>query len=149
MTICKIFFVVVRSFTADSNLLQPTGDVNSTPHTSHFLVDSHLTTRTCVAQAQVWRAQRTFHIISCVILRLLPFPLLAVYLLSYHPVFPPGHQLLLPRCGGQIPCALLLMRTSAPLPCTTLSQVMTFAVVGWANLSFSTPCGKPQKTLEL
>ena len=36
--------------------------------------------------------------------------------------FPPGHQLLLPRCGGQIPCALLLMRTLAPLPSTTLSQ---------------------------
>ena len=25
-------------------------NVNSTPHTSHFLVDSHLMTRTCVAQ---------------------------------------------------------------------------------------------------
>ena len=43
-------FVVVRSFTADSNLLQPTGGVNSTPHTSHFLLDSHLMSRTCVAQ---------------------------------------------------------------------------------------------------
>ena len=32
------FFVVVRSFTADSNLLQPTESVNTTPHTSHFLV---------------------------------------------------------------------------------------------------------------
>ena len=41
--------------------------VNSTPHTSHFLVDSHLMTRTCVAQALVWCAQCTFHIISCVI----------------------------------------------------------------------------------
>ena len=29
-------FVVVGSFTADSNLLQPTGGVNSTPHTSTF-----------------------------------------------------------------------------------------------------------------
>ena len=55
------FLVVVRSFTADSNLLQPTGCVNSTPHTSHFLVYSHLMTRTCVAQAQVWRAQGAFH----------------------------------------------------------------------------------------
>ena len=50
VTLCKIFFVVVRSFTAESNLLQPTGSVNSTPHTSHFLVDIHLMTRTCVAQ---------------------------------------------------------------------------------------------------
>ena len=54
--------------------------------------------------------------------RLLPFLLLlAVYLLSHRPVFP--LQLLLPRCGGQIPCALPLMRTLAPLPSTTLSQV--------------------------
>ena len=29
-------FVAVRSFTADSSLLQPTGGVNTTPHTSHF-----------------------------------------------------------------------------------------------------------------
>ena len=29
-------FVAVSSFTADSNLLQPTGDVNSTPRTSPF-----------------------------------------------------------------------------------------------------------------
>ena len=41
--------------------------VNSTLHTSHFLVGSNLMTRTCVAQAQVWRAQRTFHTNSCVI----------------------------------------------------------------------------------
>ena len=75
-----------------------------------------------------------FTIISCVISmrsccvfdspRLLHFPLLAVYLLSCRPVFPPGHQLLLPRCG-QIPCALPPMRTLAPLPSTTLSQVMS------------------------
>ena len=48
-------------------------------------------------KAQVWRAQRTFHIISCVIFmrsccvfdspQLLHFPLLAVYLLSYRPFF--------------------------------------------------------------
>ena len=55
-------------------------------------------------------------------LRLLHFPPLAVHLLSYPPVFPPGHQLHLPRCGGQIPCAFQLMRTLAPLPSTTLSQ---------------------------
>ena len=113
-------------------LLKGRWSVNSTPHTSHFLVDSHLMTRTCVAQAQVWRAQCTFHIISFVIFmrsccvfdspRLLPFPLLAVYLLSYRLVHPPGHQLLLPRCGEQILCAFLLMRTLAPLPSTTLSQ---------------------------
>ena len=58
-------------------------------------------------------------------LRLLNFPLLVVHLLSYHLVFPLGHQLHLPRCGGQIPCALQLMRTLAPLPSTTLSHVMS------------------------
>ena len=54
--------------------------------------------------------------------RLLHFPLLAVYLLSYRPVIRPGHQLHLPRCGGQIPCAPQLMRTLALLPITTLSH---------------------------
>ena len=75
------------------------------------------------------------HHIPCVIsmrsccvfdsLRLLHFPLFVVYLLSYRPVFPPGHQLHLPRCGGQIPCALQLLRTLALLQSTTLSQVMS------------------------
>ena len=57
---------------------------------------------------------------SCVCsdsLRLLHFPLFAV--------LPPAHQLHLPGCGGQIPCALQLMRSFAPLPSTTLSQVMS------------------------
>ena len=121
------FFVVVRSFTAESNLLQPTEGVNSTPHTSHFVVDTHLMTRTRVAQVVCLAC--ALHI-SCVIsmrsgcvfdsLRFLHFLLLAVCLLSYRPVFLSGHQLHLPRCGGQIPCALQLMRTLAPLPSTTL-----------------------------
>ena len=39
----KIFlrFVAVRSFTADSCLLQPTGGVNTTPHTSYFHSELH------------------------------------------------------------------------------------------------------------
>ena len=44
---------------------------------------------------------------------------------SYLLVLPLAHQLHLPGCGGQIPCALSLMRTLAPLPRTTLSQVMS------------------------
>ena len=72
-----------------------------------------------------------FTIISCVIFMRsccvfdsprLSLPLLAVYLLSYRPVPSPGSQLRLPRCGGQIPCALSLMRTLAPLLSRTLSQ---------------------------
>ena len=107
---------------------------NSTLHTSHFLVGSHLMTRTCVAQAQVWRAQRTFHIISCVIFMRsccvfdsprLSLLLLAVRFLPYRLFHLPGLQLLLPRCGGQVPCAFPLMRTLALLPSTTLSQVMS------------------------
>ena len=39
-------------------------------------------------------------------LRLLHFPLFPVHVLSYRPIFPSGHQLHLPRCGGQIPCTL-------------------------------------------
>ena len=64
---------------------------------------------------------------SCVCsdsLRLLHFPLSADHLLSCHPVFTPAHQLHLPRCGGQIPCALSLMRTLALLPSTTLSHTV-------------------------
>ena len=100
-------------------------------HTSHVTF-SRTMTRTCVAQVV---SLACAHHISCVIfmrsccvfdsLQLLHFPLLAVYLLSYRLVFPPGHQLLLPRCGGQIPFALQLMRTLAPLPSTTLSHVMS------------------------
>ena len=48
--------------------------------------------------------------------------LLAVHLPSYRLFHSPGGQLLLPRCGGQILCALTLMRTLAPLPSTTLSH---------------------------
>ena len=65
---------------------------------------------------------------SCVCsdsLRLLHFPLSADHVLSYHPVLPPAHQLHLPRCGGQVPCALQLVRTVASLPSTTHSKVMS------------------------
>ena len=80
--------------------------VNSTLHTSHFLVDTHLMTRTCVAQVQVWRAQRTFHIISCVIFMhsccvfdspRFSLPLLVVHFLSHHSVHQSSLLLLLPR----------------------------------------------------
>ena len=114
------FYFVVRSRTADSSLLQPTGCANSTLHTF---------TRTRVAQvvslAFAHHIPGVISMRSCCVfdsLRLLHFPLFAVHLLSYRLVFPSVHQLHLPRCGGQIPCALQLMRTLAPLPSTTLSQ---------------------------
>ena len=118
--------VVVWSFTADSNLLQPTGCVSRTPHTSYFLVQLH-------AHAWLMSCMR-----SCVCsdsLRLLHFPLFALHLLSYHPVLPPAHPRHLPRCGGQIPCALSLMRTLAPLPSTTLSHGLNHGPV-WKIQSF-------------
>ena len=65
------------------------------------------------------------HVVCSDSLRLLHFPLSADHLLSYHPVLPLAHQLHIPRCGGQIPFALQLMRTLAPLPSTTLLQVMS------------------------
>ena len=111
-------------------------------HTSHvtFFLLLQLMTRTRVAQVV---SLACAHHIPCVILmrsccvfdslRLLHFPLFAVHLLSYHPVFPPNHQLHLPRCGGQIPCALSLMRTLALLPSTTLSHVKHFSVEGQAE----------------
>ena len=103
--------------------------MNSTPHTSHFLVFAHRMTRTRVAHVV---SLACAHYIPCVVsmraccvfdsLRLLHCPLFAVHLLSCRPVFPPSHQLHLPRCGGQIPCALQLMRTLALMPSTTLSK---------------------------
>ena len=60
--------------------------------------------------------------VVCLILRDSPLLLLAVHLPSYRLFYSLGGQLLLPRCGGQIPCALSLMRTLAPLPSTTLSH---------------------------
>ena len=105
--------------------------VNSTLHTSHFLALACAHFNVTSTLAQVWRAQRTFHVIACVIFMRsccvfdsprLSLPLLAVYLFSFRLVHPPGSQLLLPRCGGQISCTLLLMRTLAPLPSRTISQ---------------------------
>ena len=78
-------------------------------------VDSHLMTRTCVAQGQVWRAQRTFHIISCVIFMrsccVFDSPRHSLFLLStFRPIVFhfPSLQLLHPGCEGQLPCALPL-----------------------------------------
>ena len=55
------WFVAVRSFTADSSLLQPTASVNTTPHTSHFFADlyAHAWFKSCV-----WRAHITCHVSS-------------------------------------------------------------------------------------
>ena len=99
-------------------------------------------TRTCAAQAQVVCLSCAHHVSSSCVgsdsLRLLHFPLFAHHLLS-HPVLPPAHRLHLPGCGGQIPCALQPMRTLAPLPSTTLSQVMSPTTTTSRRLMNTTP----------
>ena len=97
-----------------------------TPHLTRRIFSSIYTHMRGSSRVFVVRA-------SCVILmclfwlslRLLHFPLFADHLLSYHLVLPPAHQLHLPRCGGQIPCAHSLMRSLALLPSTTFSQVVS------------------------
>ena len=117
-------------------------------------------TRTCVAQ--VVKLACAPHI-SCVIsmrsccvfdsLQLLHFPLFALYFLSFRPVFLPGHQLHLPRCEGQIPCELHLMRTLAPLLSANLVVLMNtiekvlnilrISIVNWTSAHFSIICFCP------
>ena len=74
-------------------------------HISHHLMCHHHAFMLCV-----WFSTTSLLSSSCCLSSIF----------SYRPVFLSGHQLLLPRCGGQIPCALPLMRTLAPLPSTTL-----------------------------
>ena len=107
------------------------GCVNSTLHTSYFLAPARAHFNDTSTLAQVWRAAHiTLHPIfmrswsGCSDSLRLSLPLLAVPLLSCRLFHPLGLQLLLPWCGWQVPCALSLMRTLAPLPSTTLSQVM-------------------------
>ena len=131
-----------RSFRLQRQLTATSNRRVCEQHTSHvtFFSVLQLMTRTRVAQVV---SLACAHHIPCVILmrsccvfdslRLLHFPLFPVHLLSYHPVFPPNHQLHLPRCGGQIHCALSLMRTLALLPSTTLSHVKHFSVEGQAE----------------
>ena len=110
---------------------------SDTLHTSHVTF-SRTKTRTRVAQVLACAPHISCDIFmrSCCVfdsLRLLHFLVFAADFLSYRPVFPPGQQHHLPRCGGQIPCALQLMRTLAPLPSTTLSQCSCLA-------GLSVPC---------
>ena len=127
VTLCKIFFCC--SQIVYSCYQSAATDGVCEQHTSHVTF-SRWVTMTHVAQGS---SLACAHHIPCVILMRsccvfdslrLSLPLLADHLLSYHPVLPPAHQLHLPRFG-QIPCALQLMGTLAPLPSTTLSQVMS------------------------
>ena len=96
--------------------------VNTTLHTSHFLTDSHAH---AWLKAQVVCLSCAHHVSSSFVLTLFDYStfltLLTIISLII-PVLPLAHQLHLPGCGGQIPCALSLMITLAPLPSTTLSH---------------------------
>ena len=110
---------------------------NSTPHTSHFLVESQWRTW---LKAQIWRTHHIFHGSCCVFdSPRLSLPLHAVCLLSHRLVHPLGLQLLLPRCGGQIPCALSLMRTLTLLPRTSLPHVTSHTATSSQRLMSNTP----------
>ena len=97
-------------------------------HTSHvvFLTDSHAHAwlKSCVCRARITCLESSpcAHVFVPTLFDYSTFPLSADHLLSHHPVLPCAHQLHLPRCGVQIPYALSLMRTLAPLPSTTLSH---------------------------
>ena len=143
VTLCKIFFCCSQIVYSWQQSAATDGGVWTAHPTRHiFLSITHLFTRTRVAQvislACAHHIPWVISMRSCYVfdsLRLLHFPLFAVHLLSYRLVFPSGHQLHLPRCGGQIPRALQLMRILALLPSTTLSHVVTFSFpLAWNTL---------------
>ena len=95
--------------------------VNTTPHTSYFLTDSH---------AHAWLKMRvccphiTCHVSSscgCFDLTLFDYSTFLSSLTIFSLII---LSFLLP-VGGQIPCAPPLLRTLTLLPSTTLSQVMS------------------------
>ena len=83
---------------------------------SHFftLTYTHMRGSSRKFGVRTSRVKCHLHALMCL------FRVSASIVLSLLSMFPPGRQLHFPRCGGQIPCALLLMRTLAPLPSTTL-----------------------------
>ena len=126
-------FVAVKSFTADSSLLQPTGAVNAALHTSYFRGESHAHAWLKFGSALI-PSHLMLHGALCVSLIASTSPFTSSSsspsFLSYHSVLLSARQLHLPGCGGQIPCALPPIRTLAPLPSTTLSHILERAV-GW------------------
>ena len=123
--------VAVRSFTADSSLMQPTGGVNSTHLTRHMFSLFHICLHAYAwLKSQFWRPHITFHESSscahvvCLILfdfstslsLLFIFSLVVLsFLLAINFTFHDVVDKFL---------ALSLMRTLALLPSTTLSQLV-------------------------
>ena len=128
----KILFfevVVVRSFTADSNLLQPTGVWTEHPHTSHFLV--FVRTHDIVSHDIGSRCQcASYH--PCVMLLCvwsLFDPLFALFICLSHLLLHLPDLSLHLLCGSvrsKTPCALPRMRSLALWPTTPLSQMQVW-----------------------
>ena len=99
--------------------------VDTTPHMSHFLTDSHAheCLKSCVCRARITchDSSSCVHVFVLTLFDYFTFLSLST-IFSYHLVLPPAHQLHFPQCVGQIPCALQQMRTLAPLPSITISQ---------------------------
>ena len=124
-------FVVARSFTADGNLLQPTGGVNSTP--------SHVTFSRVCAHV-LWSVAR--HWLKCMCASYHPCltrlcvwshfdPLFALFIYLSHLLLHLLDHLLHLPCGlvrSKIPCALRRMRSLALWSTTLLSHLASH---GW------------------
>ena len=89
----------------------------------HNYLNAHAWLKSCVCRAHIMCHELSpcAHVFVLTLFDYSTFlSLLTIFCLN-HSVLPPAHQLHLPRCGGQIPCALSLMRTLALLPSTILS----------------------------
>ena len=121
--------VVERSFTADGNLLQPTGVLTEHPHTSHFLVFARMFNSVARDIGSRCSARHTIHVSrACVsdFSSTLHFvcTLHALSHLLLHPPDLPLHLL----CGSvrrEFPCVLPRMRSLTLWSTTLLSKVMS------------------------
>ena len=122
-----LLFVAVRSFTADSSLLQPTGWCEQ--HTSHVKfsrVSPHYLHAHAWLKSSVWRGHITFHVSSsCADVVVLALPDFSTFLslLSIFSLIILSFLLAI-NFICQVPCALQPVRTLALLPSTTLSQTL-------------------------
>ena len=105
-------FVVVKSFTADSNLLQPTGGWTKHPHTSHFLAlaCAHFNVARDIGSRCLARITSCHHAFICAFDLILFDPLFCtLHCLSHLPFHSPVLHL-------QLPCGLLRWEVSCVLP---------------------------------
>ena len=134
-----IFFeknVVARSFTANSNLLQPTGSVNRTP--SHVTLFSSL--HACLTVSHVTLAQGSrlkvscasshpcfMRLSGCAFWSLFDSPFCTLHNFSHLLLHPPNlhHHFLCGSVRREVPCALPRMRSLTLWSTMPLSQVLS------------------------